>query len=64
MIAFHRLLIGTAILFCAGFAVWILADYGSHGEPLSLGLGLFFVLSTLGLGYYLKHLRRFLGGGR
>jgi hypothetical protein len=60
MIIFHRFLIGTAILFCAGFTVWTLRAYRSTGDSLQLLLGLAFALATLALIYYLKNLRRFL----
>jgi hypothetical protein len=61
MIAFHRLLIGTAILFCAIFAVWSLVAFRSSGGALPLVLGVTFALAAAGLAYYLKNLRRFLG---
>ncbi len=61
MIAFHRFLIGTAILFCAGFAVWAIVAFRSEGGVLPLMLGVTFALLAAALGYYLKHLRRFLG---
>lgn len=60
MIHFHRFLIATAILFCAGFSFWSLAAYGATGEPISLLLFVTFLLATGGLGYYLLNLRRFL----
>ncbi|MBI2071590.1 MAG: hypothetical protein HYW06_10625 [Gemmatimonadetes bacterium] len=61
MIAFHRFLIGTAILFCAGFSVWALLRFRAHGGTVPLVLGVTFALCTLALSYYLKNLRRFLG---
>lgn len=60
MILFHRFLIGTAILFCAGFTVWTLRAYRVTGDTLELVLGVAFALATLALIYYLKNLRRFL----
>jgi hypothetical protein len=54
MIPFHKLLIGTAVLFCAGFALWSV-----WRGSLALGLG--FAVLAAGLGYYLRHLQRFLG---
>jgi hypothetical protein len=54
MIPFHRVLITTGIVFCAGFAIWALL----RGQ-MTLGIG-FGVLGT-GLTYYLRHLRRFIG---
>ena len=54
MIPFHRVLITTGILFCAGFAVWALWRH-----QIVLGLG--FVVLGAGLAYYLRHLQRFIG---
>ena len=60
MIAFHRFLIGTAILFCAGFSVWALLAFRANGGAMLLVLGISFAVGTLALSYYLKNLRRFL----
>lgn len=60
MIPFHRLLIGTAIIFCAGFAAWAFAAYRASGGALQLTLGVLFALAAVALGYYLKNLNRFL----
>jgi hypothetical protein len=54
MIPFHRVLITTGIVFCAGFAMWALL----RGQMV-LGIG--FGVLGVGLGYYLRHLRRFIG---
>lgn len=54
MIPFHRLLITTGIVFCAGFALWSLLRGG-------MVLGIVFAALAVGLGYYLRHLNRFLG---
>ena len=61
MIAFHRLLIGTAIVFCGGFAVWAIVAFQANGGALPLVLGVTFALAAVALSYYLKNLRRFLG---
>ena len=61
MIPFHRLLIGTAILFFAGFAIWAGLWFRSTGQAAVLALGLGSGLVAAGFGYYLKNLRRFLG---
>lgn len=61
MIAFHRFLIGTAILFCAGFTAWALLVFRATGGAVALALGITFAVCTVALGYYLKNLRRFLG---
>ncbi len=54
MIPFHRVLITTGIVFCAGFALWALV----RGQ-MALGIG--FGILGVGLAYYLRHLRRFIG---
>jgi hypothetical protein len=61
VIAFHRFLIGTAIIFCAVFAVWSIVAFRSSGGTLPLVLGITFALAAAALSYYLKNLRRFLG---
>ena len=61
MIPFHRFLIGTAILFCAGFAVWALAAFRAGGGAGPLVLSVAFAIAAAALSYYLKNLRRFLG---
>ena len=60
MIAFHRFLIATAILFCLGVAAWSILAFEAHGGIAMLALGVVFVLAATGLGYYLNHLGRFL----
>jgi len=60
MIIFHRFLIGTAILFCAGFAVWVFRDSRSSGSAGAMVLGVAFAVAAVGLSYYLKNLKRFL----
>jgi hypothetical protein len=54
MIPFHRVLIMTAIFFCAGFALWLLW----RGQ---MALGIAFLALAGGLAYYFRHLRRFIG---
>lgn len=58
MILFHRLLIGTAIVFCAGLGVWMVVTYRGHAGLMVLGGS--FVAAAVGLTYYLKNLNRFL----
>lgn len=60
MIPFHRVLISTAIVFCAGFALWALWSWRSAGNPIWLVLAAAFFLAAVALGYYLRHLQRFL----
>jgi hypothetical protein len=61
VISFHRLLISTAILFCTGFAAWALGTYLGSRHPGMLALSLTFAAFAVALGYYLAHLKRFLG---
>jgi hypothetical protein len=61
VITFHRLLIATAIVFCVGFAAWALGSYVSSQRLAMLVLGVAFAAFAIGLGYYLTHLKRFLG---
>ncbi|MFQ6046022.1 MAG: hypothetical protein ACE5PT_06650 [Gemmatimonadales bacterium] len=61
MIGFHRLLIGTAIAFFALFAVWAILEGRSSESTLLMVLGVLSGAVALGLAYYLKNLRRFLG---
>lgn len=60
MIPFHRFLIGTAILFCAGFAAWAFRESARTGELSLLVLGVGFAIGVVALTWYLKNLRRFL----
>jgi hypothetical protein len=60
MIAFHRMLIGTAILFCAVFAGWSFVTFRRGGSTLLLALAVTFAVAAVALGYYLKNLDRFL----
>lgn len=60
MIAFHRLLIGTAIVFCGGFALWAYRLSQIDGELLYRVLAAGFAGATVLLTYYLANLRRFL----
>lgn len=61
LIAFHRLLIGTAIVFGLGFSVWELLRYRQTGEVQALLTGAISLVVSLLLAYYLKNLKRFLG---
>jgi hypothetical protein len=57
LIAFHRFLIGTAIVFCLGYAIWEFDGGGARGVIL----GSIFTLLSVTLVVYLRHLGRFLG---
>jgi hypothetical protein len=60
MIPFHRFLIGTAILFCLGFAAWAFAGWRAGGSAGALVLAVGFACAGGALAYYLRHLQRFL----
>lgn len=59
LIIFHRILIGTAIVFGAGFAVWEVLAYRRTGALENLLIGLGAAVVVVALGYYLKNLKRF-----
>ena len=61
LVAFHRVLILTAIAFCLGFSAWELVAWRSAGSGAGSVLlaGLFFVLAA-GLTVYLVRLRSIL----
>jgi hypothetical protein len=61
LIAFHRFLIATGIVFCFGFAIWELMTWWVGRAPGALILGLTFVALGVLLSFYLSRLRRFLG---
>ncbi len=61
LIPFHRVLIATAIVFCAGLAWWMFSMSGEGGStPYSL-LGAIFAILAVVLAIYLWNLRRVLG---
>lgn len=61
LINFHRVLISVAILFCGGYGLYELSGFNEDGETISLVISGFFLASTVGLSYYLWHLKRILG---
>jgi uncharacterized membrane protein len=54
VIPFHKLLIATAVVFCAGMGVW-----AALNGAVVLAVACF--AAAAALGYYLRHLKRFLG---
>lgn len=60
LIQFHRVLIAAGILFCAGFAAWELQAFLDDRDPIALLISIGFAAAALALGYYLRHLSRFL----
>lgn len=61
LIGFHRVLIGSAILFCLLFAGLNGADYFRAGGTAALALTLAFAAGGVALAVYLRHLDRVLG---
>jgi membrane protein implicated in regulation of membrane protease activity len=61
LIPFHRVLIATAIVFCAGLAWWMFSmSGGADSTPYGL-LGAIFAILAVVLAVYLWNLRRVLG---
>ena len=61
MIRFHRLLIATAIAFCAGMTWWGILAWRANDGVVAPALSAGFALAGVLLAYYLRNLRRFLG---
>jgi len=61
VINFHKVLIVTAIVFCAFFAAWGWHDYQRSGSTWSLASSIAFAAFAVGFAVYLRFLRRFLG---
>ncbi len=59
LILFHRILIGTAIVFGLGFAIWEFLAYRQTGAVENLLIGVGAAVISGFLAYYLKNLRRF-----
>src|SRR5438093_9737109 len=56
LIAFHRFLITTAILFSLGLAVRQWSEFQATAEPLTLITAIAFGIAAVGLAFYLRHL--------
>jgi hypothetical protein len=61
MVAFHRLLIGTAIVFCSGFAAWGWREYQATHTTWSLASTVAFAVFAVLFAVYLANLKKFLG---
>jgi quinol-cytochrome oxidoreductase complex cytochrome b subunit len=61
VINFHKVLIVTAIAFCAFFAIWGWREHQQTGSTWSLASSIAFAVFALGFTVYLRFLRRFLG---
>ena len=59
LILFHRILIGTAIVFGFGFAIWEFLNYRQTGALTDLLIGIGAAVISGLLAYYLKNLKRF-----
>ena len=59
LIVAHRILIGTAIAFGVFFTIWGVVRYVHTGQAVQLLIAAVTAVVTLGLGYYLKNLKRF-----
>ena len=60
MIVFHRVLIATAIAFCAGMILWSLAAWRAGGGAEAPAMAAAFAVAGVLLAYYLRNLQRFL----
>jgi hypothetical protein len=63
IIVAHRILIGAAILFGVFFTAWQAVHYRRDGRLDHVVVAAVTAAVTLGLGYYLKNLRRFVDPG-
>jgi hypothetical protein len=61
VINFHKVLISTAIAFCALFAVWGWREYQATRGTWDLASSIAFALFAVGFAVYLRFLHRFLG---
>ncbi|HLC27014.1 MAG TPA: hypothetical protein VJM80_09605 [bacterium] len=60
LVLFHKLLIGTAIVFGVGFSAWEFLSYSRTGRTGDLVVAATALIISGALGYYLKNLKRFL----
>ena len=61
LIAFHKFLISTAIFFCLVFAIRQVSEFRATGNIWTLLATAVLGIAAVALGYYLRHLRDFLG---
>jgi hypothetical protein len=61
LIPFHRVLITTAIVLCAGLSWWMFSMRGRDDETPFVLLGVVFAILAVALGVYLWNLRKVLG---
>lgn len=60
LIAFHKFLISTAIVFCVVFALRQLSEFKATGDNWVLLTAIAFGVAAAALGFYLTHLSGFL----
>ncbi|HEX9786800.1 MAG TPA: hypothetical protein VGB09_02185 [Candidatus Binatia bacterium] len=58
LITAHKILIVSATVFFAFFALWELRHYSNNGDPWAASRGVLYFLVALGFGIYLKNLKR------
>jgi hypothetical protein len=54
----HRILIASAIIFFAFFALWELNRYGANNDYWTMARGVLYFLVALGFAIYFKQLKR------
>ncbi|MBI4788884.1 MAG: hypothetical protein HY782_17775 [Chloroflexi bacterium] len=60
LVAFHKFLIATGIVFCAGYALRQVSHFRATGDSGALVAAIVFGAAALGLGLYLNHLHAIL----
>jgi hypothetical protein len=58
LITAHKILMGTATVFFVFFSLWELRNYAASGEVWALARSILYLIVAIGLGVYLKKLRR------
>ena len=56
----HRILIGTAVVFFFGFALWELRNYSDSSDLWALFRTILYLAVSVGFGVYLKTLKYWL----
>jgi hypothetical protein len=58
LITAHRILIASATVFFAFFALWELNRYGANNDNWTIARGVLYFLVALGFAIYFKQLKR------
>jgi len=53
----HRILIGTAVVFFLGLALWELKRAGVEGDPWGFARAVSYLAAAVGFAFYLKSLK-------